>query len=731
MTRYMISTLPREGSRPRARRLLSRLAAVLVVGSLALGGASAASAVEEPDAPEPDAVVELSVSAGSGTAIDPGGPLVSTVTLANDTDTDLTAGSVSLQVNRSPLADSAALDAWLNDGTIAGSFTTIAVEPTPVVSDGAQAAVNVVVDAVDLGQLGPGVYALQARLSGATTTGVDGEPEPWNSSATTVLVVAASGARTTAVLVPITATPAEGGLLTSEELAVLTAEGGGLAGQLDAVAGTAAILAVDPAIIAAIRMLGISAPASATDWLNELEGLPNDVFALQFGDADATVQAHAGLPELLATPELTPLMQTADFPAGDESAADDPDQPEATASPEATPTPNPEPTLPDTATLSAIAGAQPGILWPRGDVSDDDLATFGGYLGDGVTTILPSTSVAGPAVSHGAVGARDVLVADAAASARLSAAVALTDGPEIDRELAAAAGHLFFTAAQSPTAILALDRSEIRSPAALRAALSTFASPGLTLDELLAAPPASVTLASDASTDRVPALEALLADEQRLTSFATILDEPGVLLAPTRIRVLRTIGVGLDEGEFSAAVSAQVERAQTTLDAVSIQQPKPVQLFTSAAPLPVWVRNDLPWNVNVSLYSTPSDPRLDIQPVTQVEALAASSTRVNVPIEARVASGDVRVTFRLTSPTGVAIGEPAVADVTLRADWEGIGLGILGGLIALLLVLGVVRTVRRRRADATAGGESDATGAVESDATGAVDTESKTQESDD
>jgi prolipoprotein diacylglyceryltransferase len=57
------------------------------------------------------------------------------------------------------------------------------------------------------------------------------------------------------------------------------------------------------------------------------------------------------------------------------------------------------------------------------------------------------------------------------------------------------------------------------------------------------------------------------------------------------------------------------------------------------------------------------------------------------------------VRFSLTSPTGVHIGEDQTAKVTVRAEWEGIGLGILGGVIGLLLILGIVRTIVRRRAD--------------------------------
>ncbi|WDH78848.1 DUF6049 family protein [Microbacterium esteraromaticum] len=694
----MTTTHPREASRPRARRLLSRLAAAIVVGTLAFGGASAASADDETDAPTPaDPIVRLSVSTGSGTPTAPGGPLVSTITITNDTSSPLSAGTVSLQVGRDALADGEALDQWLDDDATSGPFHTLASEATPVIDREASGTVNVVVDAVELGDLDAGVYPVRARLSGASTQ-VSGEDAlQWNLTASTVLVIADSTARNSAVLVPITATPENGSLLTADELSALTTEGGALAGQLNAVSGTTAVLAIDPAIPAAIRILGTRAPETATRWLSELEALPNDVFALQFGDADATVQARAGLPAPLATPDLTSLLLADDFPP----AAD------ATPTPSPTPTADPVAALPDNEQLTALNGAEQGLLWPRSDVTAADLAVFGDYFGEDVTTILPSTSFIGDPAGRVTVDGHDALVVDATASARLSAAVEATDPAVLDRELTAAAGHMFFATGGATPTILALDRSETRSPSAVRAALSAFASPAVTLSELRAAPPSSATPTRADSIDRVPGLNAMLADEERLTEFATILTEPAQLLSPTRIRILRTIGVGFDDTAFTAAVATQQERARTTLDAVGIQQPKPVQLFTSAAPLPVWVRNDLPWDVNLSLFSTPSDLRLDIQPVTEVAAQPAGSTRVDIPIEARVASGDVQVTFRLTSPTGVPIGQTATADVTLRADWEGIGLGILGGVIALLLVLGTIRTVRRRRTQSDAADEAE------------------------
>ena len=690
----MISTLHREGRRPRARRLLGRLAAALVVGSLGLGIAPATAADDADAEQQTDAVVEMFLSAGDAGEVTPGAPLLSSVTIENPTDGTITSGNVSVELNTTPLADGTALDAWLDDDTAGGAFRTVAADSSPAVGDGSDETIELSVEPAALGELAPGVYPLKARLTGATTTDADGKTVPLSITAASVLVVPAPTDARTAVIVPVTATPENGALLTADELTALTSDGGDLAELIDAVSGTGAILAIDPAIPASIRVLGDRAPAGATRWLERFEALPNDMFTLQFGDADATVQAQSGRSELLGTPDLTPLLDPADFPAVDPKL-------EPTSEPTPTPLPTAEPELPESSELTAVRGAQGSILWPRPSVTEQDLAAFSAYLGDKTTTILPSTSVQDGAAVHSRVAAHDLLITDAAASARLSAAVERADSAAAEAGMAAVAGHLFFAEQRSPLTAVALERSETRSPDALRAALLAFADPGATLSTLRAAEPASVSLAETTTAGaRVGELNSMLAAADRLTAFATILEEPAVLLVPDRIRMLRVIGVGLDDDVFTERVAEHAERATTTLSSVNVVKPKPVQLFTSAAPLPVWVRNDLPWPVTVTLYSTPSDNRLDIQPATEVTALASSSTRVDVPIEARVASGQVDVRFRLESPTGVPIGQPEVADVTLRADWEGIGLGILGAVIVVLLIVGSVRMVRRRRADA-------------------------------
>ena len=676
---------PRTGRNVRARAR----ARIAVVFALAFGlvatpqliapHAAIADTTDTDDA----GTVGLSLIAGMHGVMPQGGALTVVATVDNETDDAVAAGRVTVELNRTPLADSASLTAWLDEGDAAGSFTPLAADDYTEVPGSGSTTVSITAPATALSDLPAGVYPLRGSMPGIEST--------IPLTARNVLIVNADSTTQITVLVPITASPADGALLTADELTALTAPDGALTAQLDGVAGTSAVLAVDPLIPAAIRVLGSAAPASATEWLTRLDSLTNERFALQPGDADATVQARAGLPSALAPLPLTSYLDRTNFVAPDSTA---------TPAPSETPVPTPSPTapeLPDYADLAAVPDAIGGILWPLGDVQTVDLSTFDAYLGTDVTTVLPSTSLAATASALVTVDSHRVLAVNAAASASLSDAAAAPDDATREREIAAGIAELSFAGNQT-SQLVGLDRDETRSADSLREAilsLSTIAQP-TTLAKLRSSAPTPDTIVGDATDARATALENLLADEERLTAFASILDDPDVLLSPERLKILRLIAVGTAD-EYPDAVAGHRAATTKTLDAVGVQQPSTIQLFTAAAPLPVWVRNDLPWPVNVTLESRPSDARLDVRPRIDVTAQPASNTRVKVPVEARVGSGELVVHFALSSPTGVHIGTDQTANVTVRAEWESIGLVVLGSVIALLLVLGVIRTVVRRR----------------------------------
>ncbi|GAT74748.1 pyruvate/2-oxoglutarate dehydrogenase complex, dihydrolipoamide acyltransferase (E2) component [Microbacterium sp. HM58-2] len=693
----MTVTTPESGFRARVQRL-TRGTVVFAIALSAWSTGIGASGAMAAEGDAEDGAVELLVSAGASGTVAPGSSTTAAVTVRNDTTTNLSDGRVLVEIGHSPLSDETALAAWLDDGEATGDFDALGSETTEPIDAGGSGSTSIPVPQEALTALQPGVYPLRATLSD-TTGGDADERASRDITATSVLVVSPASTTPVAVIVPITATPADGAaLLGAEELAALTAADGALTAQLDGIAGTSAVIAIDPSIPAAIRVLGSAAPASAVEWLSRFDALPNERFALQFGDADAATQAQAGLPELLQPTTLANFLDPARFAAA----------PEGTPEPSSTPSPAPTagPQLPDDAELRTVDGETTGILWPRGDVSAENLTTFAGYLGGEATTILPSTSVSGSRGGHATIGGHDVLIAHAAASAALSDAAGTVSAAGRQQALAEAVAHLYLSEQAAPAVplLVALDRDDSRTEEALRDAIEAADSPGFGLSALRAAPATEAAVTSEPDTTRAAVLQSLLADETTLVSFSSILTDPQVLLSPERIELLRTIGVGPSDAEFDALVAADEAEAREILDAVAIPPSSTIQLLTANADLPFQVRNDLPWPVTVLLHVSPSDPRLDVQRVTEAVIPGNTNTRVKVPVSARVGSGEVDLRLSLTSSTGVPIGPNDVVRVAVRAEWETIGLVVFGSLIVILLGLGVYRTVRRKRQEADADG---------------------------
>jgi hypothetical protein len=694
----MTAITPDIGLRARLRRLVGRTAVL----AIALGGCAFVApsvAVAADQAQTDDQSVELHVSAGVRGLVAPGSSTSAIVTVENGSETGLVAGQVEVEVNRTPLTDSAAVSTWLDDGETTGEFDSLGADDTEAIEAGASATTTIVVSETALGDLAPGIYPLRAELAASTGDAADENAESVDATATSVLVVAAAQTRQVGVVVPLTATPEGGGLLTTEELSELTGPEGSLTAQLDGVAGTTAVLAIDPSIPAAIRVLGTAAPESARDWLARLDDLPNDRFALQFGDADATAQAQAGLPELLEPRSLASFLDPANFPRvpGTVAPTDAPD-----ASPGPTPGATESPELPTDEELTEIEGALPNILWPQSPLTPADLTAFTGYLGDDTTTIVSSSTVGGKNAAHATADGKDLLVTDAATSDVFSQVAAERDPDDRERLLAEAAALLQLAQGGSPSAplLIGLDRDENRTSDALRDAISAADSTGFALSTLRATTPARATVAGTPDAARTAAVTALLADESRLTAFSSILADPQVLLSPERIRILRTLSVGKSATAFAEDYAEHQAQTRTTLDAVSIPPSSTIQLLTANADLPIAVRNDLPWPVTVQLFVSPTDPRLEVRSPDETIIQAQSTTRIKVPVSARVGSGEVNLRLSLYSPTGVQIQGDQTLRVAVRAEWETIGLVVLGGIIVLLIALGVIRTVRRKRREA-------------------------------
>lgn len=670
-----------------ARRPHTFRAALAVLAALVLGLAPGAVAVAVETPVSPGAVRFAAAPTGDGVLTD-GQPLTVALHASNTTGIPMASGSVRLAVTDTALTTRDALRAWLDDADPdaavreIGTATIGGLEPYAERTETA----TIDPDATGLRQLSPGVYPLTATYASAR-----GE-----LTAASVLVVAdpAAAPASVGVIVPITTPARSTGLLTADELAVATGVDGDLRAQLDAVTGTAAILAVDPAIVAAIRVLGSAAPAPARVWLSDLLALPNERFALQFGDADLATQFAAGLG--------APLEVTA-LPASDASGAGTATSP----APTATSAPGGSPAA--LTELLDIGTAAEGLYWPATGTAGAAVAGAVAALGTDqrpVMTVLPSSVATGATSGRARSGDAEVLLYDADVSSALRAVSVATGSVERGRGRAAASAFTALANAATPGAglLVTVDRAASRSATALRDAVgAAFGLTGRTpasLGDLLAVEAAPVSL-GDAEPDaaRVTALTEFLTDETQLGSFSSILSDPTVLMGPERTAILQLIGNAWlpDAAGFADAVTTHRAESRATLDSVAVIQPSGLTLAASSASLGLTIRNDLPWPVTLVLITTPNDPRVIVQTTTPIQAGARQNSRAEVPIEARVGSGESNLTVQLRSPAMIAIGEPVSVDVSVRAEWESVGIVVLISIVTVMIVLGVIRTIVRRR----------------------------------
>ena len=138
------------------------------------------------------------------------------------------------------------------------------------------------------------------------------------------------------------------------------------------------------------------------------------------------------------------------------------------------------------------------------------------------------------------------------------------------------------------------------------------------------------------------------------------------------------------------------EAASAATRGISVA-PQTTNFLADEGTLQVTVVNDLGVAVDgVRLLLSPMNPRLRIVSQPDPFQIAAGSKAV-VPVQAEaLAAGLVPVNATLTTPDGTPIGVPGT--ITVRANPPGYTFYIVGGVIvALVLVFGIVRSLRRSR----------------------------------
>ncbi|HRN28641.1 MAG TPA: DUF6049 family protein [Terrimesophilobacter sp.] len=498
------------------------------------------------------------------------------------------------------------------------------------------------------------------------------------------------------IVAPVTAPPAVVGVLDAPTLESLTTPGGLLATQLGQLGGREVTLAIDPMILASIRVLGRNAPTAATSWLTRLADAPNDTFALQWADANPAASLHAA-GVVLDAPALT-IDPTLFAPEGETTpdvASGDPVIP----------------ALPTQDDLVAWDYTHASIAWPADHTLTE--TDFAGLEQHGFNAAIvnsadiPRTPIKSPHVAFGAI---DGIVSHDIASSLLRATIAAPT----EEAWALAFEALTDTLAQlseSGERVLAATLGRIDPASPLRMSQTLDALNAIDwvtlapLDAVFEQPAVSSSFEpAETSDDRASTMESLARIETDVITFSRIIDEPAPLLSTRRAKLLALLGAGweLDDGDWAAAAQEYLADSASILGAVTIQDSSTINLLAESGPFPVTVRNNLAHAVTVYITVQPDRPILQVKDFrVELKIPANTQAKALVPVQV-VANGHLGTTVSLSAFDRTPIATPTRVELNVQAGWETPVTIIMVSLVGLMLLAGIWRTVRSRARAAAA-----------------------------
>ncbi|MBB5618012.1 DUF6049 family protein [Microcella frigidaquae] len=665
--------------RPGGRR---GLRGPLVVGLLALSAALTSTPLLAPAGLAAAAtttatetrITLLAAPSASGIAR-PGEPLSVRVTVTNTGQEATPELALALAIEGARPSAPDRVEQWLAGSTIESDARTASTATISPIEPGASAVLDLIVPASRPAASG----AFGARLAVVRATAGDELIAADRTAVVWVPTGSTPPSARTVFIAPISTPGIADGLLDAETLAALTAEAGDLHRQLDAVAGRPVLVAIDPRVVASIRLLGADAPASALAFLERLAAMPNETTLLPWADADALgVLAVGG-----RVPE--PEGAGAVAPTDGEGASDDPE---------------PSPSALDLATAAEWPTTFDELLWAGDGLSADLLS---GIADAGARTVIaPSTALEGREVSQTAAGLR-LIRADAALGAVARDASTAMSQQRFDRAVAQVSALLAAQAAADPqsVAVIPLSRDVLPSSDRLidtigRTVSLPWSTAG-TLAEAVAEPSADAAITGAAASGaRADAIEAALAAESADRAFAAVAVEPTAITDVRRLELLAALSQGWGDRSVDA-LTAFVEASARLRSGIRVAESSAITLLADRASLPVTVQNDLDVPVRVFVRVEPDTTQLRVlDPRVEVLVEPRSQTRAVVPVES-LTNGRVDITVTVQDGSGTRISEPTRVSLNLLAGWETAGTITVGIAVVVLLVVGISRDIRKRR----------------------------------
>lgn len=121
-----------------------------------------------------------------------------------------------------------------------------------------------------------------------------------------------------------------------------------------------------------------------------------------------------------------------------------------------------------------------------------------------------------------------------------------------------------------------------------------------------------------------------------------------------------------------------------------------INLVARTSNIPVQIENAFNSEVTVHVHVQPTNPRIVVPASVAVTIPALTSVTAKVPVEA-VANGEVMLKVWLTTFSGQKLGGATFLQMNVNADIEFAMLAGFASVVALLLIFGIVRTIRKKR----------------------------------
>lgn len=442
---------------------------------------------------------------------------------------------------------------------------------------------------------------------------------------------------------------------------------------------------------------GSSGSAQVDAWVTDLlrGTVGRDVPLLPYGDADLTALAHADEDDVLrlARERSHELAVTTELPDTATTALALPAE-----------------ALPDLVTAAAAQqGAPhavvvgPGELLPPGALTytPSGRTSVSTAAGD-VTVLVPderlSTALRTGGFQVAGDDQEDAEEAPPGTTPATAAQDVLAELAVVTRERPSDSRHLLLTVprdwhpdpAVASAQLAALDAAPWVRLEPL-AALVGAPDPGIDRDTL----PQRVEAGSAVGAEQLDTLEETLATRAEL---AQVVADPSTLLGDPETELLAATSTAwrADPEGRRALVAESIAATQALRTVVQVRPGSQINLISTSGELPVVVENTLDQPVEIDVTLRPADPRLRVDSAPRVSLAPQSSETVHVPVHA-IQSADVAVAVELRTADGVLLDDSTVMEVRVRAEWEGIGTAVIGGLLALGVVVGLVRTIRRGR----------------------------------